>query len=222
MDSSGIDLGIYSSLHVTEVIVSCAFFILFFIAQTLDFNSVLLDFGVTESAISRGKLMFVYIFGYFLFIIKFFLAFIFFTILILVIVIIFTSFYSVMNIVMEKEFGNTTGDSVDERIQKIVKNKTIPLFEQIKGSCFWMGRYLVSFISMKQFISIYIVAIPMFLFFVYLLYSQTLYNPSNIEKNPNKSNIMNTNHMYLFFIFVSLAIMAFVYLCYNYAVSISG
>lgn len=223
MDSSGFDLGIYSTDHVKEVIISCTFFLLFFVAQSIDFNSVLIDFGVVEAVLSKGKMIFVYLFGYFLFIIKFFLAFLFFSILVIVIVILFTSFFGVISINMKREFGKVDpGSTVGEKVAQVVDNNTNPLFNKVRQSIVWIGRYLASFISIKQFMSIYLVAIPIFLAFLYIFYALMIYKPEVVDNmdDTKKTKAMRTNHMYLFFIFVSIAIMAFIYLLYNYAAMI--
>ena len=223
MESSGFDLGVYSTNRVKQVIVSCALFVLFFIAQTIDFNSVLTDFGVNQSAISRGKLIFVYMFSYFLFIIKFFLAFLFFIILIIAIVIIFTSFFSVLKIDMKEEFKNANAPEYNDKLIEVAEKNASPLFTKIMQNSLWMGRYLASFLSMNQFMLIYLVVIPFDLFFIYLFYSLIIYHPERIEKDKNNMQTdMNTNHMYLFYIFVSFSIMAFIYICFNYAMAVSS
>jgi uncharacterized membrane protein len=107
----------HEPIYVKQVCISFALFSLFFVAQALDFDQVLRDFGVAEAAITKAKLIYVYLFGYFLFIIKFFLAFLFFCIIILVIVIIFASF---MAVVTANKYGDPEGE--DKKIIDIAKN----------------------------------------------------------------------------------------------------
>jgi hypothetical protein len=218
MDSSGLDetFNVYNPKYVKEVIISFAFFALFFVAQSIDFYGVLVDFGVTETAISKAKLIYVYLFGYCLFLIKFFLAFLFFIILILIVVILFTSFYSIIMIDTKKELKNAVSyaDMMEEKQNMIL--------EKIKEACIWMGRYLTAFLSLKQFVLIYVAMIPIFLLFVYLFYAMILYKQKEInEDEEHKSKIMTTNHGYLFYLFISMVVMGFLYLVYIYIVEIN-
>jgi hypothetical protein len=200
-EALGESLDIYKKEHIAAVCVSLLFVSLFFITQAIDLNKVLIDFGVSDNVITRAKLLYVYTIGYVLFVIKFIIALVTFVLLTMIIVIIIASLISVVRMNKDK--------TLDENQNKF--------YETIAYWIINIGRYKLSFIAVKQFILIYVLMIPIFLFFFYLFYILILYNPKKIEDDENKSNIMNTNHMYLYFLFVSLCLMAFIYLCFVYA-----
>jgi hypothetical protein len=203
-EALGVSLDIYNKQYIAAVCVSFLFVSLFFITQAIDLNKVLIDFGVSDNVITRAKLLYVYTIGYVLFVIKFIIALVTFVLLIMIIVIIIASLVSVLRIDKSK--------TLDEN------QKTF--YEIIAYWITSVGRYNLAFIAVKQFIMIYVLMIPLFLFFFYLFYILILYNPKKIEDDENKSNIMNTNHMYLYFLFISLCLMAFIYLCVVYAMEI--
>ena len=214
-DSRGFDFGIYTFDYRKPVLCSCILFILFYISQALDFDSVLLDFGVSDTVLSRGKLIFVYIFGYFIFLIRFFLAFLLFIIIILVIVILVVCFFGIMVLPKQGKVESTS---------YYVEANTNPLFSKIISNVIYVGRYLAGFIGMRQYLMMYITAVPIFLSILYILYAVILYRPDMVEATDDgtQNRCMNTNHMYLFFIFISVTIMAFIYLLLNYILTTSS
>lgn len=195
---------IYSGKYKLEVAISCQLFILFFIAHSIDFNTILKDFGVSSAPVNRGKLIYVYLFGYATFVMKFFLAYLLFSVMVLVIVIIFTSLFSVILVNVVDQTGEI------ERIKAIIKIAMVN-----------MGRFLIGFISMHQFFLVFLVMIPVFLLIFYLFFAVIIYQPKKLEEDDeNKAKVMETNHIYLFFLFTSLAIMAIFYIVtvYNYEI----
>jgi hypothetical protein len=194
--------------NLGAVAVSFLIIILFFITQTIELNKVLLDFGVSDNAITRAKLIFTYLGGYFLFAVKFTIALLTFLFLICIIVIIISTC-----IYMFKPL-DVTNANVDST-QKVEKEEN-SIAEFLKKSIVSVTRYIISFILIEQFSLINLVTIPCFLCFFYLFYALILYQPKNIVDDDNKSNIMNTNHMYLYFIFVSIMILMLLYLIYIY------
>jgi hypothetical protein len=196
--------------HPAAIAVSFVFVILFFITQTIELNKVLLDFGVSDNVITKGKLIYTYLAGYFLYIIKFIIALLTLIFLVSIIVVIITSCMFVIKLGthMGKDMANSAS-----RFQETNENN---LIAEITKWIIDVIRYLISFIFVKQFKILNIVIIPLFLFSVYLLYSFILYKPDKIVDDKNKSNIMNTNHMYLFYLFVSIMIFMLFYVILIY------
>jgi hypothetical protein len=218
VDSYGLDamFDVYSRNNIVAVCISFLFVFLFFITQALDLNKVLIDFGVSDTVVTKAKFLYVYTVGYVIFILKFIISLVTFVLLIAIIVIIIVSLISVLKVKdpSAKSAGNFTG--AKQQLDQIEGS----ILKDLKEGVLTVGRYILSFIAVKQYLLVYVVVIPIFLFFYYLFYITILYNPKKIEEDENKPNVMNTNHMYIFFLFVSLCLMAFVYLCYIYAIEI--
>ena len=81
-------LDIYNPANVVAMCISILFLFLFFIIQSIELNKIYTDFGLTNSVLSAGRLIYIYSVGYFIFIIKFLIALITFMLLIGVITII--------------------------------------------------------------------------------------------------------------------------------------
>lgn len=218
IDSYGLDelLDVYNRKNIIAVCISFLFVFLFFITQALDLNKVLIDFGVSDNVITKAKFLYVYTIGYVIFILKFIIALITFVLLIVIIVIIIVSLISVLKVKDPNAKSAGNFDGAKQHVDEIESS----ILNDLKQGVLTVGRYILSFMCIKQYILIYVVTIPIFLFFFYLFYVLILYNPKKIEDDENKSNVMNTNHMYIFFLFVSLCLMAFIYLCYIYTIDI--
>lgn len=181
------------------VIVSFIFLILFYIVQTIDLNTMLLKFKV-NTIISQNNLILYYRIGYLTFIINYLVSFIVFILLIIIIACIIVSFITP---IISKE------DITPDKIMDVIKKN---IYDTIKNVliCF------ASFLYIRSFATLFIILIPALLFTFYLYYALFMYNPKDVEKNEaNITNNMTTSHMYLFFLFVSTCIFAFLYLIYE-------
>lgn len=202
---------VYNKDNLFAVIISFIFFILFYIAQTLEFNNILQDFGLSDTVISKAKMIYVYLSGYFIFIVKFFIAFLVFVLLMAVITLILVAFINVIiNDTSSSFLKNATAE-------QIYVNSKRAFFTKLSEGLRSTGKYLLLFVALKQFFMIYLVVIPIFLFIFYLLFALTIYKPSSIEEDTNKERIMSTNHAYFFYLFISISIVALIYLFVTYA-----
>ena len=192
-----IDLTKLKSLEQIGVIISFIFLILFYIVQTIDFNTMLLKFKV-NTVISQTHLMLYYRIGYVTFLINYLVSFIVFILLIIIIACIIVSF---MTAIIPQGDNVDPGQIITKNIYATIRNVLI---------------YFASFIYIPSFVSLFIILLPALLFTFYGFYALFMYTPGDLEKNQaDISNNMNTNHMYLFFLFVSSCIFAFLYLIYE-------
>lgn len=216
IDSSGLDskINVYNPDYIVAAIVSIVLFILFFISQTIDFNRLLIDFGATDGAISKARLIYIYIAGYFIYILKLLLAIFYIFILIAMIVVILVLLIGLLKVKVPKAAGVTGVSGADDLITNMKAN----VYKRVEYSIRVIAVYIFGFVSIKQFMLVFLVCIPLFLFFYYLYYALIIYKPKNIAQDqPDKiGHIMNTNHHFLLFLFVTLAVVSIIYLFYLY------
>lgn len=216
IDSSGLDtkINVYNPDYVVAAIVSIVLFILFFISQTIDFNRLLIDFGATDGAISKSRLIYIYIAGYFIYILKLLLAIFYIFILIAMIVVILVLLIGLLKVKVPKAAGVTGVSGADD----LITNMKSSVYKRVEYSIRVIAVYIFGFVSIKQFMLVFLVCIPLFLFFYYLYYALIIYNPKSIANDqPDKvGHIMNTNHHFLLFLFVTLAVISIIYLFYLY------
>lgn len=222
IDSSGIDLKIdvYNPNYIVAAIVSIVLFILFFISQTIDFNRLLVDFGATEGPISKSKLIYIYIAGYFIYIIKFLLAIFFIFVIVAMTAVLLVLLIGLLKVKVPKAAGLTSVNSGDDLITNMKAN----VYKRVEYTIRTIAIYIFGFVTIKQFMLIFLVGIPLFLFFYYLFYALIMYKPKKIaEDQPEKIGfIMNTNHHFLLFLFVTFAVMSIIYLLYLYIYEIKS
>lgn len=194
----------FKGIHKFGIIISFVFLLLFFIVQTIDFNTMLIKFKV-NTVITQMHLVLYYRIGYVTFIINYLVSFIVFILLIIIIACIIVSFITPI-----------ISDKLPEEIYEHIKEK---IYETIKIVLI----YFASFLYIPSFITLFIILIPALLFTFYLYYALFMYNPKDVEKDEkNISNCMNTSHMYLFFLFISSCIFAFLYLIYEIIITINS
>jgi hypothetical protein len=194
-----INLPDLKGLEQIGVIVSFIFLILFYIVQTIDLNTMLIKFKV-NTIISQTNLILYYRIGYLTFIINYLVSFIVFILLIIIIACIIVSFITP---IISKE------DIIPDKIMDVIKTNIYATIKKVL-ICF------ASFLYIRSFVTLFIILIPALLFTFYLYYALFMYNPKDVEKDETKiTNNMTTSHMYLFFLFVSTCIFAFLYLIYE-------
>jgi hypothetical protein len=100
----------------------------------------------------------------------------------------------------------------------LISNMKASVYKRVEYTVRVIAVYIFGFVTIKQFMLIFLVCIPVFLFFYYLYYALIMYKPKKIsEDRPDKTGfIMNTNHHFLLFLFVTLAVISIIYLFYLY------
>lgn len=221
VDSSGLDekIDIYNPKYRVAFIVSIIIFILFFISQSLDFHKVLMEFGAGE-VMRKGRFVYIYLAGYFIFIIKFLLAIFFIFILCAMIA---TVLILLIGLIKKKmpsaaEMGSFKGGA------EVTENMKSDTYRRIEYTFRVIAAYIFGFVTLKQFMLVFLVCIPLFLFFYYLYYALIIYKPKiiNEEQKDKMSPIMNTNHHFTFFLFVSMAVISILYLIYVYKYTVKN
>jgi hypothetical protein len=188
---------VYEPENMMAVVVSFVFFVLFFIAQSIDFNNVLKDFEVSNNVLEKGKLIYIYMSGYYIFIIKFFIAFLTLALLVAIISIIIAGFVGVISVSTKRDVNAADVSEVLISIKKGVANT---------------GKFVLSYMSLNHFFLIYLVIIPVFLLMFYLLFVLTLYEPKNIKSSDQDERIMGTQHAFFFYLYISLAVIGMIYI----------
>lgn len=221
VDSSGLDekIDVYNPKYRVAFIISIIIFILFFISQSLDFHKVLMDFGAGE-AMRKARFVYIYLAGYFIFIIKFLLAIFFIFILVAMIATILVLLIGLIKKKMptSADLGNFKGGA---EVTEAMKSDT---YRRIEYTFRVIAAYVFGFVTLKQFMLVFLVCIPLFLFFYYLFYALIIYKPKviNDEQKDKMSFIMNTNHHYVFFLFTSISVVSILYLIYVYMYTVKN
>lgn len=180
-------------------------FLLYGILNIIDMNEYILNFNVIDiDQITRSGIIYAYLAGYYIFILKVIIALLTLFILTLIIRIIVATITSI--------FISRAQEGGADQIKYMASNKFKQhLHETICANMKW----LLSFIINETFIILFLVIIPLFLLFVLLAYSH-FYNKENI-KNENQSEapkIMLTNHNFLVYLIFSIFIVTFIYSVY--------
>lgn len=198
-------LNIYSPSFLKAFMLSSLLFLLYGIINLIDANGYILNFNVLDVDVtSRGLMVYAYLSGYYMLILKIVIALI--TLFVLTLII-RVAVATVIRIFTPSQNGGGAyaimqGASFD------VSNKVA---EAVMGNM----RYLLSFVTSTTFITIFLVIIPLFMFFVLMSYSR-FYN-QNVIKSENMNDaprIMLTNHYFLMFIISSLFAVGFVFSVY--------
>lgn len=201
-------LDIYNELYLKVFAVSATLFLLYSIINLIEMNKYIKDFNILNiEETSRGRFIYSYMAGYFMFVLKVILALVTLFILLLIIRVAIATLISVFTAINKKKQKGGASTIADS-----LKTETLNKVEQAVSSNM---RLILGFVTTKPFIIIFLVIVPIFLFFVLLAYS-TFYNPEHIQEvNKDESGrIMLTHHGFLVFLISSLFTIAFIYSIY--------
>ncbi len=201
-------LGVYDPIYLKAFMVSATLFLLYSIINLIDLNGYIKEFNILDVASTpRGRFVFAYMGGYFMFILKVVLALLTLFILLLIIrIAVSTLIYVFTAIKKEKQVGGA--GPLASKLAADVMNK---VQEAVSSNMRW----LLGFITCKPFIIIFLVIVPIFLFFVLLAYSM-FYNPEHIQEvNMTEApRIMLTHHGFFMFLISSIFTISFIYAVY--------
>lgn len=175
-----------------DVIISSILFILYSIINLLDLNQYVDNFNILDqNQCMRSTMIYGYIAGYYISILK--------TIIMLFIIFILISIICFLVISIK----NIYSDDQQTNIFNIFNCQ--------------ISRYIMGFIHQNiHFVSLFIILLPLFLLFAIFIYTRT-YNQNNVINNnePNEQiNIMKTHKKFIIFLIVSLFITALLYNLY--------
>ncbi len=198
----------YNPMFLKAFLVSATLFLLYSIINLIDMSGFIRDFNILNvSETPRSRFIYAYIAGYFMFVLKVVLALVTLFVLILIIrIVIAALIYIFTAIKKEKQEGGA--NSIASEMKAAVMNK---VESAVKSNMRW----LLGFITLKEFAIIFLVIVPIFLFFVVLAYSM-FYNQQHIldVDNQESQRIMWTHHNFMMFLISSLFAIAFIYATY--------
>lgn len=198
-------------------VVSGTLFILYMILTLIDINDTIKSYNILDiDNTTRGTMVYAYLSGYFMFVLKLIIAIL--TIFVLVTIIrisIIVVFSVLKNLTFQsggRKYYQLGGEGEAEDLIKTAVTSNFRLF---------FGFFTVP--DLAYFIVLYLVIIPLvFLFFLYTIVK--FYDQNQIEKeNKNEAaNILNTNHHYILFVMSTLISMGVIYVLITYYFELLG
>lgn len=211
-------LGTYKKENKWYFAVASLLFLLYAIYNLIDMSQYIRNLNITEpSDINKTKFVYIYMAGYFIFIMRLLIALITVFVLILIIRI---AISAVINM-----FGLSQGEGQEGGKGKQIGGASDIMFGAASGASnvvaeavFANMRGILSFVICPIFILIFLIVIPLFLLFFLIAYVQ-FYNPSEVASKGDKAaRIMLTHHHFLMFTISSIFVICFAYSCYYWAI----
>jgi hypothetical protein len=203
-------------------IVSGTLFMLYLILTLIDTNDLIKSYNILDvDNTTRSTIIFSYLCGYFMFVIKLLIAiltiFVIVTIIRISIIVILNTF---KNLVPSSGGGIVEGAADIKRIYKGGSDNMI--MDGVESNFrFFLGYFTVP--SLAYFIFLYLVIIPLvFLFFLYVIsqfYDQAFVQNTNQDK---ASSILNTNHHFILFMMTILVSIGALYVMIKYYDLLNG
>lgn len=198
-------LDIYSPSLLAAFMLSSLFFLLYGVINLIDTNNYIKEFNILDiGTVNRGSLIYAYVAGYYMFVLKVIIALVTIFVLTLIIRIAVTT---MIGIFTNKQTG---GDS-----RKIMHGAAFSVANKIEEAVFGNMRYLLSFMTTGTFVIIFLILIPLFLFFFMLVYVRffnvEVINEENLNESPK---IMITYHHSMMYLLTSFFLVAFLFSLY--------
>ena len=201
-------LGTYDPTMVKAFFVSAILFLLYSVINLIDTSSYIKDYNILDiNSTPRGRLVYAYMSGYFMFILKAVLALVTLFVLILIIRIAVATLIHIFTAIKKKKQKGGAGMIASSMVEGTMGKVEEAVHSNI--------RWFLAFVTSKPFIIVFLVIIPIFLFFVLLAYSR-FYNPEHIKETSldKAPRIMGTHHAFLMFLISSLFAISFIYTVY--------
>lgn len=203
-------MSMYKPSSLMPFILSALLFLLYGIINLIEMNGYILNFNVIDvDKLTRITMIYIYMAGYYMFILKLVVYLITLYILTLIVRIIVATIIRTI-IPGIKISGIKSGGANEIQYGAAMEGQNKLLDAAIINM-----RWLLSFILSSSFIILFLIIIPLFLFVVLFTYSK-FYNQDNI-KNENRNEapkIMLTHHNFLVYLIVSIFMITFVYSIY--------
>ena len=198
-------LGTYDPAFLKAFLVSAVLFLLYGIINLIDINGYIKNFNILDvDSVARGTMVYAYVSGYFMFVLKVVIALI--TLFILTLIIRIAVSTVIRIFTPQKQSGGAAA---------IMRGAAVDTSNKVAEAVTANMRWLLSFMTSPTFLIIFLVIIPIFFLFVLLAYSR-FYNQENIKaENMNEApKIMTTHHNFLVFVMSSLFAIAFIFTVY--------
>jgi len=197
-------LDIYSYSALMAVMFSGILFLLYSVINLIEMNGYIKNFNILDvSTCNRGTIIYAYLAGYYMFLLKVIIALVTLFILTLIIRI---AISTIVNIFTTKPESQSGGAS---QIQKgAAESANLMKVEVVRTNL----KYILGFAILKTFVILFLIFIPLFLFFALFAYSRFFNQQHIIRDNNNEApKIMLTHHNFLIYLIVCLFIITFVY-----------
>lgn len=201
-------LGTYDPAIVKAFCVSATLFLLYAVINLIDTSDYIKNYNILDvTSTPRGRMIYAYLSGYFMFILKVVLALVTLFVLILIIRIAVATLIHIFTAIKKKKQKGGAGMMASSMVEGTMGK----VEEAVHSNVLWF----LAFVTSKPFIIVFLVIIPIFLFFVLLAYSR-FYNPDHIKETTldKGPRIMGTHHSFLMFLLSSLFGIAFIYTVY--------
>lgn len=201
-------LDIFNFDHMGAYFLSAGLFSLYAIINLIDTNSYILNFKVLDvEGNTRGSLVYSYMAGYFMFILKSIIALVTLFVLTLIIRVLVATMITIV----------TDGYSTSQAggAQEIMSGASFKASSQIVEAFLQNARGVLGFFLSPIFLVIFLIIIPLLLYLFLMAYVR-FYNPEIVkEENLNEApRILLTYHHHLMFIISSLILVAFIFSLY--------
>jgi hypothetical protein len=183
--------------HPAAFLLSGTVIVLYIILNLIEVNGIIKSYNILDvDSTTRSSLIFSYLSGYYIFILKLFISILTLFVIVTIIRIAILVILSLFSIKLEMKGG---GEDEDHLMEAVKSNFRL-----------FLSFFIIP--SIPFFILIFLVIIPLiFLFSIYrisLYYDQEKIKDENINQAPS---ILNTNHHFIYFIMCVLITIAIIY-----------
>jgi hypothetical protein len=201
----------YKPENMGAFMVGSAFFFLYGIQTLIDINVYIQELNITDlSTVNRATLVYSYMAGYFVFIIRLLIALMTIFLLILIVRIIIATVISMFG----HGGGQQGGAALKGGAQAIMAGAAMESSNVVSTAVKTNMKWILGFITSPIFFVMFLIVIPCFLFLFLLVYI-FFFDKNVVSTEPEKATrIMLTHHFYLMFIITSLFVMCFFYCIY--------
>jgi hypothetical protein len=200
-------IDIYSPTALMAVMLSATLFLLYSIINLIDMNGYIKNFNILDvGTYDRGTMIYAYIAGYYMFLLKVIIALI--TLFILTLILRITV-STIMDVFTQK--SNLQSGGAAQIQAGAAESVNLMKNEVVRSNL----KYILGFTILKSFVILFLIIIPLFLFFALFAYTK-FYDQEQVQ-NHDKNNapkIMLTHHNFLIYLIVSLFIITFIYSIY--------
>jgi hypothetical protein len=199
-------IDIYSPSALMAVMLSGTLFLLYSVINLIDMNGYIKNFNILDVGTStRAMMIYAYISGYYMFLLKVVIALVTLFILTLIIRI---AVSTIIDIFSNKK--DQSGGAAEIHAGAIASAHLMSV-EVVRSNL----KYILGYITLNTFVILYLIIIPVFLFFGIFAYLK-FYNQEHVqsENNNEAPRIMATHHNFLVYLIVSLFTITFLYSIY--------
>jgi len=208
-------LGTYRPEHIGAFMVASLFFFLYGVQTLMDINDYFKESGITDiSTVNRATIVYSYMAGYYVYILRLLLALITIFILILIIRIVIATIISIFNRNGGQEGGGSKGQ--EGGAQAIMAGAAADSSNIVAKAIDVNMRWILGFIVCPIFLVMFLIVIPLFLFTFLMVYVFFFDKAIVISEQQKSTQIMITHRNFLMFVMTSLLFMCFVYCIYYF------